>query len=109
MSNDEPKLVFSTSGMPAKSTAKTGPVDPHSVTAVMRIEKGGRGGKTVTVIDKLPAQEDFLRSLAAELKGKCGTGGTYALDSQVGRVEIQGDKREQLRSLLAKKGYRVKG
>lgn len=109
MPHDEPKLVFSTNGIPPKTESKSGPIDPQSVTAVMRIEKGGRGGKIVTVIDKLPAAEDFLKSLAAELKGKCGTGGTYGIDGPVGRVEIQGDKREQLRNLLVKKGFRVKG
>lgn len=109
MPDDEPKLVFSTSGIPPKPEVKREAIEPQSVTAVMRIEKGGRGGKTVTVIDKLPAAEDFLKSLAAELKGKCGTGGTYSHDGQVGRVEIQGDKREQLRNLLVKKGFRVKG
>ncbi len=110
MANNENRLVYSTSGQTHTSQTKSsGPVDPSTVTAVMRMEKSGRGGKTVTVIDKLPAVEDFLKALATELKGKCGTGGTYGHDGQVGRVEIQGDKREQLRNLLEKKGFRVKG
>lgn len=110
MTNDKNRLVYSTGGqINTSQTKSSGPVDPSTVTAVMRIEKGGRGGKIVTVIDKLPAIEEFLKSLAAELKGKCGTGGTYSLDAQTGRVEIQGDKREQLRNLLEKKGFRVKG
>lgn len=77
--------------------------------AVLRIEKGGRGGKVVTVIDQLPKQEIFLRDLAAELKKKCGSGGTYLLDGKEGVIEIQGDKRDMIKALLEKKGIRTKG
>jgi translation initiation factor 1 len=82
---------------------------PAKVTAVMRIEKQGRGGKTVTVIDRLPKNEAYLKELCTELKKKCGSGGTYSLDGEHGQVEIQGEKREQIRALLEKRGYLVKG
>lgn len=78
------------------------------ITAVLRIEKQGRGGKTVTVIDKLPKNEAFLKDLTTELKKKCGSGGTHRMD-EAGIVEIQGDKRELIRAALQKKGYTVKG
>lgn len=78
------------------------------ITAVLRIEKQGRGGKTVTVIDRLPKNETFLKDLTTELKKKCGAGGTHRLE-EFGIVEIQGDKRELVRPLLAKRGYAVKG
>lgn len=77
--------------------------------AVLRIEKSGRGGKTVTVIDQLPKLEIFLKELAAELKKKCGVGGTYLMDRKEGVVEIQGDKRDLIRKILGDKGYKVKG
>lgn len=77
--------------------------------AVLRIEKNGRGGKTVTVIDCLPKQELFLKELTTELKKKCGTGGTYLMDGKDGVIEIQGDRREQIRAHFAKKGIKVKG
>lgn len=76
---------------------------------VLRIEKAHRGGKTVTVIDRLPARENWLKDLAKTLKAACGTGGTYFMEGGTGRIEIQGDKREPLRALLAKQGIRVKG
>ena len=67
---------------------------------------GKRGpGKVVTVIDGLPQNREFLDALARELKRSCGTGGRAADDF----VELQGDHRERLRELLAKKGWTVKG
>ena len=77
--------------------------------AVLRMEKQGRGGKTVTVIDRLPKQELYLKELTSELKKKCGSGGTYLMDGMDGVIEIQGDKRELIRALLAKKGIPTKG
>ena len=78
---------------------------PAKVTCVLRLEKKGRGGKSVTVVANLPRNATFLAGLAAELKKACGTGGTATEDA----VEIQGDQRERLRPLLAAKGYRVRG
>lgn len=78
-------------------------------TAVFRIEKGGRGGKIVTVIDRLPKHETFLRDLCKELKSKVGSGGTYSIDAEGGTIEIQGDKRLAIKTIFDKKGYRYKG
>lgn len=77
--------------------------------AVFRLEKSGRGGKTVTVIDQLPKQEIFLRDLCKELKNKCGTGGTYSLEGKEGLIEIQGDKRAPIKAIFDKKGFKYKG
>ncbi len=78
---------------------------PTNLSCVLRVEKKGRGGKTVTVVAGLPTNAAFVASLATELKRACGTGGTAA----DGAVEIQGDQRERLRPLLAARGFRVKG
>jgi translation initiation factor 1 len=77
--------------------------------AVLRIEKQGRGGKTVTVIDRLPKNEIFLKELTTKLKKKCGTGGTYLMDGKEGVIEIQGEKRDQIRELLHKENIKTKG
>lgn len=77
--------------------------------ATLRIEKQGRGGKTVTVVDRLPKQERFLKELCTELKKKCGSGGTYDTAGAEGKVEIQGDQRERIRLVLDAKGIRHKG
>ncbi len=84
-------------------------VSSYHFVAVLRIEKAGRGGKTVTVVDQLPKSEIFLRELCTELKKKCGAGGTYVMSGKEGVIEIQGDKRESIRGLLGKKGMKVKG
>jgi translation initiation factor 1 len=86
-------------------------VDPKSYrfVAVLRIEKQGRGGKTVTVIDRLPKNEIFLKDLTTLLKKKCGSGGTYLTDGKDGVIEIQGDKREIVRAVLAKENIPAKG
>lgn len=78
---------------------------PARVVAKLRMEKAGRGGKTVTVVYDLPNNTEFLKTLAKELKQACGTGGAVVEN----RVEIQGDLRERIRGLLAAKGWIVKG
>ena len=78
---------------------------PAKLSCVLRLEKKGRGGKTVTVVAGLPRNTAFLGALASELKRACGTGGTAADES----VEIQGDQRERLRPLLAARGWQVRG
>lgn len=66
-------------------------------------EKGGRGGKTVTVIDGfagigLPEKEQ----LAKRIRAACGCGGTV----KEGRIEIQGDQREVAARILTEAGFR---
>lgn len=78
---------------------------PDRIVAKLRMEKKGRGGKTVTVVFDLPKNETFLKDLCAELKRLCGTGGAVA----DGTVELQGEQRDRVRELLLKKGYLVKG
>jgi len=52
---------------------------PSRVVAKLRMEKKGRGGKAVTVIDGLPRNAAYLRDLCQELKRTCGTGGIVDL------------------------------
>lgn len=78
---------------------------PVRVVAKIRVERAGRGGKTVTVVYDLPRNHAFLKELAGELKRACGAGGTVGDDS----VEIQGDLRDRIRDFLIRKGYGVKG
>ncbi len=80
-----------------------------SYTVVFRLEKSGRGGKTVTVMEGWPRNETFLKDMTKELKNKCGSGGTHLLEKERSTIEIQGDKREQLKKILAAKGIRFKG
>ena len=97
-----------TCGWPASdcrcSTQRHEPV-PERLTVRLRIERAGRRGKTVTVVEGLPRNPPFLKNLANELKRACGSGGTVADD----RIEIQGDHVARLRPLLASRGWTVKG
>jgi translation initiation factor 1 len=67
-------------------------------------DRGGRNGKTVTVIRGLPERGDALGARAAELKRLCGAGGGV----KDGAVEIQGDHRERVATRLRELGYTVK-
>lgn len=78
-------------------------------TAVFQLEKASRGGKTVTVIDQLPRNEAWVKDLCKELKSKCGVGGTYVLSATHATIEIQGDKRVELKAIFDKKSFRYKG
>jgi len=70
----------------------------------IRRELKGRKGKTVTTISGIPLNKDSLSELAADLKKKCGTGGSVKENT----IIIQGDHRNKLVSLLEKEGYKVK-
>ena len=78
---------------------------PSRIVAKLRIEKKGRGGKTVTVVDNLPNNAAFLKDLCQDLKRACGTGGAI----QDGAIELQGDLRDRVRARLVAKGFVVKG
>ena len=78
---------------------------PARIVAKLRMEKKGRGGKTVTVVYDLPANAAFLKDLAGELKRACGVGGAVADNT----VELQGDVRDRVRERLVTQGWTVKG
>jgi translation initiation factor 1 len=78
---------------------------PNRPVAKLRIEKKGRGGKTVTVVFGLPNNRAFLKDLSQELKRACGAGGAATEDG----VELQGELRERVRELLIARGFLVKG
>jgi translation initiation factor 1 len=115
---DRGRLVYSTGlgsicpgcGWPEKDckcSSQRAPTDAirKRVVAKLRMEKKGRGGKTVTVVDGLPNNAVFLKDLCSELKRACGTGGAVAEAA----IELQGDLRDRVRDVLEKKGYLVKG
>lgn len=77
---------------------------PDRPVAKLRVENRA-SGKQVTVVAGLPRNAEWLEALCRELKKACGAGGSAGEDS----VEVQGDHRERLRELLAKKGMTVKG
>ncbi len=72
----------------------------------VRVKKmrGGKGGKTVTIVSGLGLPSLELKKLLKVMKVKCGTGGTLKEDT----IEIQGDKIDQTIDLLIQEGYKPK-
>jgi translation initiation factor 1 len=89
-------------GQPAGKTVAAVPEKNRGRVDVLR-EKAGRGGKTVTAAAGftgigLPEKEQ----LAKKMQKACGVGGTV----KDGRIEIQGDKRDEVARILTEAGFR---
>lgn len=104
MADDNSRLVYST---------ESGRIDePKAVVqrpkgdGIVRIQRqtSGRKGKGVCLVSGIDLDDAELTKLAAELKKKCGCGGAL----KEGVIEIQGDKRDLLKTLLEAKGFKVK-
>ena len=80
------------------------PVKPKSVKIFpkVRLDKSGRKGKCVTLIENLPCNESYLKNLAKTLKMKTGSGGTFYFTEGVGVVEIQGDHKQLVEQFFIK-------
>jgi translation initiation factor 1 len=68
------------------------------------LDKSGRAGKSVTLIENFVGSLAALEKLGKELKNHCGTGGS-AKDYE---ILIQGDQRKKVAEFLQKKGAQVK-
>ena len=89
---------------PSRSARASAPRVPDDGVVRLFRDRGGRNGKTVTVIRGLPERGATLEARAAELKRLCGAGGGV----KDGAVEIQGDHRERVAVRLRELGYTVK-
>ena len=67
----------------------------------VRIEKNGRGGKTVTIVSGFIGSETALKELGKALKSKCGVGGS----AKDGEVLVQGDFKQRVIEILRAMGY----
>ena len=104
MNDSNSRLVYSTdSGRIDEPKAK---VERPKGDGIVRIQRqtSGRKGKGVCLISGIDLDDAELTKLAAELKKKCGCGGAV----KDGIIEIQGDKRDLIKSLLEAKGMKVK-
>ena len=102
MSNS--RLVYSTDHGDARRQAQEPPAVGAPTDGIVRVsrEKGGRRGKTVTIVRGLPG--DAIGVVATELKRLCAAGGAIV----DGAVEIQGDHRDKVAARLRDRGYSVK-
>ena len=79
------------------ATAAKGPAR-----AVVRLERSGRGGKEVTVVEHLSLRADERDAWLKALKASLGCGGTVDGETLV----LQGDQRKRLPALLTARGVR---
>ena len=86
---------------PAKTSAAT--PKPQQMVRVQPT-RGGKGGKTVTVIRGLELDVADMKALVKKLKTKIGSGGS----AKDGVIELQGDQVDLALSLLSDEGYRPK-
>jgi translation initiation factor 1 len=106
--SDQGRVGGMSAGKPKKRSNKKRPLPdagfPKDGVTRVRRETGGRGGKTVTVLYGAPGSDDDRTRLFKELKKLCGCGGAC----KDGRIEIQGDQRDQIMAVLREKGIVAK-
>ena len=105
-SSGKNRLVYQEFGVDNSAALEKAVPDlpPSQQNLRVQATRSGRKGKTVTVINGFQHKPETLTLLLKQLKAKCGTGGTVKNDT----LEIQGDHKEKLVTLLSEMGYRVK-
>ena len=63
-----------------------------------------KGNKQATLVKGFVGSENDLKALAKKLKASCGVGGS----AKDGEIIIQGEKRDQVISILLSDGYKAK-
>lgn len=104
MAKDYSQLVYSTDSGRIIPEAPQAPRPQGDGIVRIQRQTSGRKGKAVCVISGIDLDDAALATLAAELKKKCGCGGAVKDTT----IEIQGDKRDLLKSLLEAKGMKVR-
>lgn len=104
MADNNSRLVYSTDA--GRIDEPEQKVQRPKGDGIVRLQRqtSGRKGKGVCLITGLDMTDAETEKLAAELKKKCGCGGSV----KDGVIEIQGDKRDLLKTLLEAKGLKVK-
>ncbi len=102
MSKDNSRLVYSTDKTVIEKQKPSGsdlPATggPSKSRTIVRLDRKGRGGKSVTVIEGLQLSTKESEKLVKQLKTKLGAGGTVKDDS----LEIQGDHCDAVMAELA--------
>jgi translation initiation factor 1 len=109
MADDKSRLVYSTDKIvprndkPSVKSSKE-PSHPSQQRIYVRLERKGRGGKSVTLIEGLQISAKDREALLKQLKARLGTGGSLKNDV----LEIQGDHCDAVIALLQEMGYKSK-
>jgi len=88
----------------ASEPAAAAPDGPSPIPrrAVVRMERSGRGGKAVTVVEQLALPPETLAVWLKDLKHALGCGGSVEGEALV----IQGDQRPRVQAWLSARGIR---
>lgn len=87
---------------PAPAAANAQPAKKGPAKAVVRLEKKGRGGKEVTLVEQLGLAPAVLETWLKDLKNALGCGGVVEGEA----IVLQGDLRKRLPAVLEARGVR---
>jgi translation initiation factor 1 len=109
MKEPDSRLVYSTEHIVPRKKKRADRNPPNAVApgkcgTIVRLDRKGRGGKSVTVIEGLQFSGEDGEILLKQLKAKLGTGGTV----KNGALEIQGDHCDAIMAELSGIGYTPK-
>ena len=109
MPTEKTRLVYSTDESLSKKEKSAGCdirqiIAPANQKVCLHLDRKGRGGKSVTLIEGLQMSSKDKEALLKQLKACLGTGG--AMKDTV--LEIQGDHRDAIMTFLERLGYRPK-
>jgi translation initiation factor 1 len=109
MSDKKSRLVYSSgTKIPGKVNSSKKAlqitIPPALQRVSVRLDRKGRGGKSVKLIEGLQMSDNDREILLRQLKTKLGTGGTLKEDI----LEIQGDQRNAIIALLQGMGYKLR-
>ena len=88
--------------LPRGPAQKPPPAPKGPARAVVRLERKGRRGKEVTVVEQLGLGPRDLDQWLSALKGALGCGGV----AEDGAIVLQGDQRKRLPKILEERGVR---
>jgi len=97
-------VVFSTNpdfNFQEENETQDATLPPQQQKLRLRIEKNGRGGKTVTIVSGFVGSDNDLKELSRMLKTRCGVGGSC----KDGEIIIQGDFKARIIDILKQEGY----
>lgn len=79
-------------------------LNPGRQRLIVKIDRKGRAGKQVSLVEGFVGRDEDLEQLGREIKKKLGVGGS----AKDGEIVIQGDFRDRIVDILTKMGYNAK-
>lgn len=79
-------------------------LEPGRQRLIVKIDRKGRAGKQVSLVEGFVGKDEDLEQLGREIKKKLGVGGS----AKDGEIVIQGDFRDRIVDILTKMGYNAK-